>query len=111
MTVLDRTTGRKQTILPQAAQYLSSLQWSPDGTKLVHVRTTITDTQASGIYVTNPDGSGEQRLRLDSGAFPGALEDVAWRNNGALMVMTQDGWTTQLVGIRGCVEQLPPCTG
>ncbi|MDP9310921.1 MAG: hypothetical protein M3R24_08525 [Chloroflexota bacterium] len=91
LTVLDRTTGRTQTIVPQAAQYISSLRWSPDGTKLVHVRTAINDTQASGIYVTNPDGSGEQMLRLDSGAFPGALEDVAWRNNGALLVMTQDG--------------------
>lgn len=91
LSVLDRATGRKQTIVPQAEQYLASVQWSPDGSKLVHTRTPANSTEPAGIYVTNPDGSGEQMLRLDSGAFPGPLEDVAWRNNNAIMLATQDG--------------------
>ncbi len=38
----------------------------------------------------NADGTAEQVLRLDIGAFPGILMDFAWHGN-TLLLLTEDG--------------------
>ncbi|HEX6291117.1 MAG TPA: hypothetical protein VFZ66_18175 [Herpetosiphonaceae bacterium] len=89
--VLDRSTGRTTTIVAQRQQYIGHVAWSPNGGKLLHTRTLNNGAEPSSIHVTNADGTGEQALRLDSGAFPGRLQDVVWRNNGALLLLVNDG--------------------
>ena len=91
LTVLDRTTGRERTIVPQRQQFIGHVQWSSDGTKLVHTRTLNNGSEPSSIHVTNADGTGEQVLRLEYGAFPGRLQDIVWRGNGTLLLLVNDG--------------------
>jgi Tol biopolymer transport system component len=85
------STGQNTTVVPQGVYTISDPQWSPNGAKLVYSRFDTPGEGAASVRVVNPDGTGEQVLRLDTGAFPGRLIDVAWRGNGAILVLTQDG--------------------
>jgi Tol biopolymer transport system component len=91
LQVLDRTTGQSTTVVPMRDQYIGYVKWTPDGNKLVHARVLNNGMEPSSIHVTNADGSGEQVLRLEGGAFPGRLYDIAWRNNGSLLLLFADG--------------------
>jgi len=91
LAVLDRATGQTKTLVPQQRGLIGNLDWTPDGTKLVHMRAPDYGADPATIHVTNADGSGEQIIRLDSGPFPGKVHDVAWRNNTTLLVLTGDG--------------------
>jgi WD40 repeat protein len=91
LQVLDRTTGNSITIVPMRDQFIGYVKWTPDGNKLVHARVVNNGGEPSSIHVTNADGSGEQVLRLEGGAFPGRLYDLAWRNNSSLLLLTADG--------------------
>ena len=44
----------------------------------------------------NADGTAEQVLRLDTGAFPGILMDFAWHGNALLLLYEAcPGWSAK----------------
>lgn len=96
LSVVDRASNQK-TIVPQGQYRIGNVHWSPDGSKIVHTRGVGYSEPISSVRVTNPDGSGEQVLRLEGGAFPGPLHDVAWRNNTTLLLLFSDDGNDQLV--------------
>jgi hypothetical protein len=91
LAVLDRASGRSTTIVPQRQQFIGHVAWSPNGNKLVHTRTLNNGAEPGSIHVTNPDGSGEQVINLESGPFPGRLQDLAWSGNNTLLLLVNDG--------------------
>lgn len=92
LTVLDRATGRTTTIEPQAQQFIGNVSWSPDGRRIVYSRTLDNGSRISTINVSAADGTGKQALRVSTGAFPGEgqIQDLAWRNNQALLLLIRE---------------------
>src|SRR5262249_26301568 len=90
LLTVDPATGATRTL--GAA---SEPAWSPDGSKLAHVR-------PGQVYVAASDGTGE--------ALVGAGEDPAWSPDGAKLVVSRsDGKAKQLVVIElasGATTQL-----
>lgn len=91
LVIVDRATGRSTMIVPQGPYYIGNPQWSADGSKIVYARYSPQGRGAESVRVLNADGMGEQVLRLDSGALPGVLLDFAWRSNGSVLLLTEDG--------------------
>jgi hypothetical protein len=90
IAVRDRTTGKENVIVPMGAYSYGELQWSADSGKLAYARYVQNGNGAESLRIINADGTGEQALRLDTGAFPGILLDYAFRGN-TLLVLTVDG--------------------
>ncbi len=73
-----------------------SLDWSPDGTKIVFERYAPTDSKstsdgrdlgvASDLFIMNSDGSGEMQLTTDGNA-----SDPAWSPDGTRIAYSGDG--------------------
>ncbi len=87
LLVLDRDSGRETVIVQRGDFYIGNVRWSPDNSKLLHSRLLATADMPTSLHVMNADGTAEQILPLGPGGVPGALRDVAWRDNGTLQLL------------------------
>ena len=89
LSVVDIASGKTQVAREQLAG-LWTPEWSPDSTKLAYVDSFF-ETGASILYVVNADGTAVGELRFGPDGQPGMLRDIAWRDDGTLLLVVIDG--------------------
>ncbi len=89
LSVVDIASGQTQLAREQLTG-LWTPEWSPDSTKLAYVDASF-ETGASTLYIFNADGSAAGELRFGPDGLPGMLRDIAWRDNGTLLLVVTDG--------------------
>jgi Tol biopolymer transport system component len=77
---------------PQPLTYGWRPTWSPDGARIAFLR-------KDGVYVVNPDGSGEKRVLEIERPYDRPLETIAWSPDGQWLAFSRD--RTYLVDLEG----------
>ena len=89
LSVVDTAGGQTQVAREQLTGF-GTPEWSPDSTKLAYVDISF-ETGVSTLYVFNADGSAAGELRYGSDGLPGMVRDIAWRDNGTLLLVATNG--------------------
>ncbi len=83
LLVLDRATGRTNSLSENLDRWVGSVTWSPDSTRLFY---TVEDRGRTGLQMIAVTGGGARNIISGSSS----LDDVQFNSDGSTMIYTEE---------------------